>query len=809
VFVRAADRAWLWRARLGLAGRLLLRLAGSPSGRRPPGSREVRLVGLGADAAIRRDEHGIPHLSASARPDLFFAQGFAAAEDRLWQMDFLRRAAAGRLAEILGDPPVGGRGMPAPLAHLSLARLDLFYRALGMQRVGERCVALAGPAARAALEAYAAGVNAARALMLDGARLPCEFALLGYRPEPWAPADCLGIGRFLGFLLSLAWQADLVMELLRARPVLRRFQPRYPAAGPNIVEDRAGPAPRPRPEPRGAALDGLFGPGAGSNCWAVAGERSATGKPLLANDPHLPVGLPPFLSQVSLAGAGLDVIGATVPGLPGVLVGFNGFAAWGLTNAMIDDVDYYAERLDAAGERVRRPGGWEPLVIREEVIAVRGARAPVRARLRFVARGEAWCPLASDVMDTGVERELSMRWTGLEATRDLDAILGIDAAGTFEEFQAALADFAVPAQNVVYADRAGRLAYFLAGRVPIRAGGADGSRIFDGAAGEGEWVGAIPFAAMPRAVDPPGGSLVTANHRVAPEPDAARLSYLWEPPHRATRIGERLAAVAAHTPESFAAIHRDVGSLHARGLLDGLLRPLAARLRRPRARQAARLLLAWDGAHEADSAAAALFHAAYDALLSRAVAGPLEAARPGLGARYLSLLHLPVVAVDALLSDRSSDDGAEARVALLEASLEEAWSRLAAALGPDPGRWRWGDLHRLTLRHALGRGRRWPARLVTRALRLNRGPFVQGGDGFTVNLTAYPLRDPFATVIAAGYRQVVDLAHPERSGWVVPGGASGDPLSPHYADQLEAWRAGTLIPMRRPGPGEERAGADR
>jgi len=740
---------WLGRARLHLALRLLLRVAGRSDRPRTSGPRELRLEGLGADATIVRDEFGIPHVSASTRPDLFFAQGFATAEDRLWQMDLLRRVAAGRLAEIFGDPSVGGRAAPAPLAHLSLARLDLFYRALGMRRVGARCVEVASGAARAALAGYAAGVNTALAVMRDAGRLPCEFALLGYLPEPWEPADSLSIGRVMGFLMSLAWQADLAMDLVRAHPGLGRFLPRYPREGPSILGSGAlADVPRARSGCEATGFAGAPVPGLGSNCWAVAGGRSATGAPLLANDPHLPVGLPPFLCQASLRGPGIGAIGAIIPGVPGILIGFNGFAAWGLTNAMVDDVDYYGETLDSAGERVRRPGGWEPLAIREEEIRVRGRRAPVRARLRFVVRGEAWCPVASDVMDTGADRPLSLRWTGLEATRDLDAVLGIDAAQSLTAFRAALVDFAVPAQNFLYADRDGTLAYCLGGRVPIRAEPADGSRIFDGARGEGEWIGTIPGAELPYTVAPSAGLLVTANHQIVPEPEASRFSYLWEPPHRAARIVECLEAVAAHTPESFRAMQCDVRSLQARGILEGLVRPLAPRLTRPGAQAAARLLLGWDGSHEADSPAAALYHALYDELLLAAVAEPLEAARPGLAARYLSLLHLPTVAVDALLTDDGGSEGEQARTALLERALEAAWIRLERTLGSDPSGWRWGDLHPLTLRHALGRGNRWPARMIARLLRLNRGPFPQAGDGFTVRLAAYPLRAPFATVIA-------------------------------------------------------------
>jgi penicillin amidase len=538
---------------------------------------------------------------------------------------------------------------------------------------------------------------------------------------------------------------------------------------------------------------GLMGPGLGSNSWVVGGERTASGKPLLCNDPHLVFGLPAFWYPIALHGAGHRAIGVTMPGIPAVLVGRNPEVAWGFTAAMADDGDYYRETLDETGARYLRDGTWHPVETEEESFRVRGRPEAIRRALRYVRHGEVLCPL---LPQADGEPPSSFRWTGLEPWRSLEAILGINRAGSVAEVEAALPHFALPAQNVVVADRQGTIAYFCAGKFPRRPEAGVGLGILDGASPAHSWRGYLTWAELPKVVNPPEGFLVTANNRVAPDLPPSIACGFWEPAYRATRIATLLDRCPAARPEDMARIQTDVLSVQAAGILAHLVRPVAENLQDPRARQAAALLLAWDCAMLADSAPGALYHLFYQELLHACFRSVMEVQAPGLFTRYFSLLHLAVPAADGALLRGHATWFPAGREPVVERCLAAAWDRAVARLGPDPATWRWGRLHTLTLWHGLGRGNRWISRALAWLLNLNRGPYPRPGDGMTVNLAAFPLTEPFAVGVGPSYRQIVDLGSPDESRWIIAGGTSGDPRSPHYADQVEAWLSGRYRPMR-------------
>lgn len=771
-----------------LASALWRRIAGRPPSRRPAGGR-LQLAGLDGEVWICRDAAGSAEIYADTLRDLGRGLGVAMAQDRLGQMEMLRRLAGGRLAELLGDRPIARSrpNFPGP----TLLAVDRLYRSLRMYPVGQQEVDRLSPDAADLLAGFSQGVTA-WATECPPAHLPPECLLTGTRPAPWMPADSLAVGRLIGWMLGLAFLAKPVLSLLAADPVLRPMLPPDQANATCIAADG--------PPAEAACLDllarqalGLAGPGAGSNSWALAGRRTASGLPLLCNDPHLVFGLPPLWYPVALHGPEHEVIGATIAGLPAVLIGHNGKLAWGLTATMADDGDYYRETLDGPGERYLRGSTWHPVEVVEERFRVRGSQDSIRERVPYVRHEGVLCPL---VPAAASRSPISFRWVGLEPWRGLDALIGMNRARSLEEFEGAVAEFALPAQNVVVADRRGNIAYFCAGRFPRRPGLAGWPTILDGALPQHAWGGYLSWSEHPKSVNPPAGYLVTANNRPATSLPPTIAAGFWEPPYRATRIASLLTRCVDARVEDMARIQEDVVSLQAAGILEGVLRPVADALRDPRSRQAASALLAWDCRLGEESAPAALYGLFYQALLQRCMRPPLEARAPGLFSQYLSILHLAVPAVDTLLLTGASPRDPAGHAATVEDCLLTAWEQAHDRMGSEPERWRWGALHTLTLSHGFGRTGHRILRGLAWLLRLNRGPYPRPGDGMTVNLGAFALTEPFNVQVGPAYRQLVDLGTPEASRWIIAGGVSGDPRSMHYADQIETWRRGATRPMR-------------
>jgi penicillin amidase len=478
-----------------------------------------------------------------------------------------------------------------------------------------------------------------------------------------------------------------------------------------------------------------------------------------------------------------------MPGIPAVVVGMNADAAWGMSSAMPDDADIYREELHPTDPTLYAfRGEWRRLAVREEEILVRG-KGSRRVSIRYIPHGKADCPLLSDLVP--MADPLSLRWTGLEPSREMDALLKINQARTLEAFREALRDFALPAQNFIYADREGNIAYFCAGRFPRRKKG-EGPFPLDGVKGASEWEGDIPFEELPFEINPPSGLIVTANHRVIGDAYPHELTYLWEPPHRARRILELLERERLEVSD-MAAAQMDILSLQAKELVEGVIGPAFPELQ-GRARQAAERLLRWDFRMGVESQEAALYHAFYDQIRRQLFAEKMNRIKPYLYEGYFSLLHLPVSPVDQILLAADPTWFPDGRGEVVARALEGAVRFLREGLGPEEA-WTWGSLHRLTLRHPLGGSKDLGGRILNRLFRLNHGPFSHPGDGMTVNVAAYLLSRPFESLVGPVYRQIVDLASPENSQWVVPGGSSGDPLSPHYNDQLEDWRWGRYHPM--------------
>lgn len=757
----------------------------------PPGP--LHLPGQRAAVRLFRDARAVPTIEARDPEDLFLALGYLTASERLFQMDLYRRVACGRLAEILGP----GQGTPETrsleLPGEIFLQMDLLHRAVGLEAVSVAEAAEAATETRDALAAYASGVNAYLAEAQTRRAWPIECALLGYTPDPWRPADSLAVGRLVAWRLSIALRAELVLgeiALLREGPPLL---PSPPAWSPTLT----GRPPDRLPAPGVPLGEFRWTAGfVGSNAWVVSGARSASGKPIVASDPHLPLGLPGIWLPVCLRGGPYRVAGVAVPGVPGVAIGRTPSVAWGMTAALADDVDLYRETL-APGPPVaaRRADRWEPVEVEEVAVRVRGEAEPRRVRLRFVRRFPGRCPLISDLLDTGPLGPLSVAWTGMAPTRTLDALLAMNRAADLPAFRKALREFALAPQNVLVADAGGNIGGFVAGRFPRRCRPGDGPLPLDGADPATAWQGFLPFEELPHLVNPASGLLVSANNRASEE--GPYLTTLWEPAYRASRILGVLREMPVVRTEACRRLQTDTVSLQALLFIERCLAPHRDALQ-GEARAAADRLVAWDGRVSRESSEAALFHAWYWRLREKLLRAPLEALRPGLAERLFAVNHVPAALLDALLLDGEPAALPAPLSSLLQETLEEALESLRARLGPDAAAWRWGRLHRLTLRHPLTPPTGWLSRILSGFFAFNRGPIEMPGDGMTVNMSAYLFNAPFEPVAGPSYRQVVDLGEPEGAGWVIPGGVSGDPASPHYADQLPAWLAGTLFPMPLP-----------
>ncbi|HVW47365.1 MAG TPA: penicillin acylase family protein [Solirubrobacterales bacterium] len=762
----AAGSAWLaWQH---LARRALPQTEGT-----------LTAPGLGAAVTVRRDRWGTPHIQADTVEDGLFAQGFVSAQDRLWGMDFYRRVVSGRLSEFAGEDTV---------------KVDRVMRTLGMRHVAEREVEELGPQLRALLERFCAGVNAGAAAAKAP---PLEFRLLGLGWEPWTPVDVLGLGKLLAFGLSTNWErellrADMVRDL--GPELTARLDPTYPRDNPIVDQSAWNGVGLPLVEQIDAVRRslGLATEASGSNNWAVSGERSVTGMPLIAGDPHLPQGMPGLWYEIEVRIGDWFVRGASLPGLPGLYMGQTNDVAWTITNAMGDIQDLFIERID--GERYLFEDEWRPLATRTEEIVVKGRARPVELEVRETHHG----PIVNEALGADDAEPLALAWQTL---REPTAFLGqVDLlqVRSGPELVATLEGHTSPPSNMVWADRHGSIGYKLIGRLPRRRGGvADLPK--PGWTGEFEWEGTVPYDELPEVVDPESGFLVTANNRIVGDDYPHHITSEWLDGFRARRIEELLRSREKHDLEGFAEMQMDLLSLPG---LEAARR--LSRLNPPgqRERAAIERLRAWDGRLDPDTVAGTIYQAFLLRLareVARAAIGDrdlverwLDRADNGFAPHITSpwrwhshLMDLWEEADPGLIG-RPWDD-------LVLEALAGALDDLGDRFGPDPGGWRWGDVHEMEFRHALGDANPVLHRLLNRKLRV-------GGAQETVCQIAYDPNDPYHAVWGPSWRMVADPTDPDRSRWQMFTGESGHPASRHYADLQPRWLAGETQPMCGEGP---------
>jgi penicillin amidase len=741
---------------------------------------EIPTEGLSAPVEILRDRSGIPHIFAQSEQDAQFALGFVHAQDRLWQLEMNRRIAAGRLAEIVGTAGL---------------ETDRFMRTLGVRRAAEANLRHLDADTQRQLDAYAAGVNA---FLATRPVLPPEFLVLRVKPEAWTPADSIAWVKMMAWDLGGNWRNELLrMRLSKTLPLARihEFLPPYPGdAPPEIVDlknlyERLEAQP-PRITQREPGADPEVTEGLGSNSWVIAGARSARGKPMLANDPHLGLTAPAVWYLAHLHAPGLDAIGATLPGVPGVLIGRNQRIAWGFTNTGPDVQDLYLEKLDTLGNYLS-PDGSKAFTTAAETIKVKGGGEETLS-VRISRHG----PVISDVMRSALELTprgyaMALAWTALaEDDLTMRAALRIGRARSWSEFESALQDLHAPQQTVTYADIEGNIGFIAAGRVPVRKPENDlkGLAPAPGWDARYDWTGYVPFAQLPRAFNPPGGALVSANQKIVPPDYRPYITSEWQPPYRARRIEQLLLKEGSHTRASFARVQTDTVSLAVRELLPQLL---AAKPASDAARDALKRLAGWDGNMDAARPEPLIVTAWWRELTRALYADELgEAFRPNWAPRAVFVASV-LAGKNAEWCDDLRTRRVESCDELLAESLEKALADLERRYGRNPERWSWGEAHPAQHRH----------RPFSRNAVLARFFDIEvpsPGDAYSVNVGRSDFNDdaaPYASRHAASYRAIYDLADPQASLFIHSGGQSGNPLSAHYRAFAEPWVQGKYLPM--------------
>ncbi len=774
---------------------------------------QERLNGLVAPVEVLFDEYGVPHVYASGQEDAWTTAGALHARERLWQMELYRRAAYGRLSEVLGE-----QTLP----------LDKRMLTLDLKAAAEAEWKTAGQSERSALMHYSDGVNDQMLRMIDRAA-PLEFQILRFDPAPWTPVDSLAVGRLLAWRLAENHQSELVRHALATRfgkPDAQSLAGAYPTTAPTVLMDVPPVAPRPiltanargpspspaRPvggvAPERMSASGIewprglewLDPGARrglSNNFVVAGARTTSGRPLLANDPHLQIEFPAVWYEMHLVAEGLDVIGVTIPGAPFVVIGHNEQVAWGVTNTGADVQDLYVERLDLNERRYFYRGQWLPLAITAADIPVRG-RASEPFEIWRTPHGTVFAEVGLDWREppdwltrggerAGERQVYTLRWdlTGETA----GAFEALNRAGDWTQFIAAVERFSAPSQNFVYADVEGNIGYAMSGQLPIRSN-ANGTMPLDGSTGEGEWGGHVNPATLPRRFNPTAGFITSSNNEIDRRFTGV-ITRDWAAPFRATRLQQALTAGTKLGVSNATRLQNDVLSVAAERVLagmDGAIRVARGAGAASGAIRALEQLKEWDRQVDARPVVV-LYEAFEDALWRRAFAD--EMGKELFGKFYEWAGAERPAGLYAILDDPSSKwfddigttDRRETRDDVYVLAAGDAVDRLEGEFG-DQAKWNWAEMHAVRFTHPVSSAA-FPLRWL-----FDRGPSHVAGDGTTVMRVSYNRLKPFGAWELPSWRQVLDVGSWDDSQVVLPTGQSGHPLSPHYFDQNELWKHG-------------------
>jgi penicillin amidase len=734
---------------------------------------EVIADGVTNKVEIIRDHYGTPHIYASTDEDAAFALGYCMAQDRLFQMEMLRRSVKGQLAEILGP---------------SFVDVDRLFRTITAPKPIGDIYATLPPKVRSTVDAFAAGVN--QYILHHDGSLPFEFALLGFKPKPWTGADEMAGLYYMAWALNFSFQSEIlytaVIDKVGPELASELFVP-YPDGAPTIIPDSQLSASLTgllSTITKARSITGMPFPGA-SNNWVVAGTKSETGHPLLANDMHLGLILPDIWYQAHLVTPDMNVAGVVLPGFPLVIAGANEHVAWGFTNVMADDADFYQEKINPDdSSQYEFMGQWEDMRFVHDTIAVRDSDA-VPLTVRLTRHG----PIIDDILISDSAplpcRPISMRWTLYDFTDEAEALYLVDRAKSIDDVEQAASYYKCPGQNWTYADDQGNIGFWAAVGIPIR-NGFVGDKILPGWDGKHEWSGYVPFDQQPHLRNPARGWIATANNKHVGADYPYVISNSYAPPDRFVRISRMLTEKEKLGIADFERMQGDIYMVMAETWAPLILAAVDSTALSSLQKQALDSLREWNYEADTNRVGAALFNVTFQKTME-------NTAEVRLGdTLYKDWLVNAFIVFDAMENLIKRDDSKwydnpatpqiETRDSVLRRSFVDAVDYLDSAYGGDVSEWTWGRVHTLTLMNPFG------GQIPIVGKLMNADSHPVGGSGTTVNAGLYRLTHPYAMLAGASQRHIFDLGNTENSEWIIPGGVSGNFMSDHYIDQFDLWR---------------------
>lgn len=739
---------------------------------------------------IHWDTHGVPHIYAQNKHDLYYSLGYVHAQDRLWQMTISQMAAEGRFAEFLGK---------------DLLPYDKLQRTLGFWRIAQKIEATLADSTKNFLQAYAKGVNTY--VKNHSKSLPIHFTLADMKPIKWTPTHSIALSRMLAWELNLAWKSELNYAYFAEHLSEEKFNQLLPENN-FLFSDKVGATPSwskalyPFLEINESlnSITGKQGSHVGSNAWAVSAEKSTRNAPILAGDPHLGLDMPGKWYEVHMNVGGQNLSGATLAGAPIVILGQNEHLAWSLTNIMLDDTDFFVEAVnpDTPNQYVldslANEAIYEDFEIQKEIIKVKDADDALFTR-KLTNHG----PVISDVFpDQEIidNRVISMQWTGYEVTNEIEALLTMNWAQDFEEFQKGAYNFKVPGQNFIYADKAGNIAQLSMANIPIRS--RNPALLREGWNPNHEWQGYVPDEQLPTIINPDRGWVANANTSPVGNNYPYYISIYWEPDSRINRIEQYLRQSGQISPQLFQQMQNDTYSLFSRDLVQ-LILPVLKKADRPNFETAISYLENWDYSYDKSETAASITDVF---LLNLAKNTFLDEMGKTAYQRFVRFSAMPARALDRFLQDGSTffddistEDKRETRDDIIIKSMEEAIAYLEKNYGDEPFEWRWEQLHTITFEPSLfGQAANDPnaptaLKLIVNNL-LNEGPHPVSGHDMSINNGEYNWNKPYEMVLGPSIRRIVDFSDLSKTWSIIPTGQSGNPLSQYYGDQTGSWLNG-------------------
>ncbi|GBD89468.1 acyl-homoserine lactone acylase QuiP precursor [bacterium BMS3Abin04] len=745
---------------------------------------EIKVRGINSQVKIYRDKYAIPYIEAKDKLDAYFALGYIHAQERLFQMDISRRAGEGRLSEIIGP-----KTLP----------FDKMFRTIGLLRNVKENYSKLHKETKDILKAYSAGVNAY--INNPDKHFPIEFSVLGYDPEPWQPIHSLLMTKLMAFEMNISWWTDIsfthLIQKLGVEKV-KDIMPSYDENSPTIIP----------PETKSFAsipLDlinvdrdfrkfmGFEGTHIGSNNWVVNGKLTESGKPIIANDPHLAFQAPGKWVVVSMKSKNLNVQGFTLPGIPGVVIGKNKNISWVLTNVMTDDCDFYAEKLDSLKQNYFFKNKWKPISIINDTIKVKDS-SDVVITIRSTHRG----PIVSDIHPYKVlfpnkqqnSAILSMRWTALEPSDELYSFYLINTSKDWKEFKNGVKYFTVPGQNFVYADNKDNIGYICGTRLPIRLLNAP-SLVYDGTTDKYDWKGFVPYKKMPKLFNPKQNFIASANNKTVKN-FKYQISNIWEPSSRIERITELLKSKPKFSVEDFKKFQMDFYSFYAKNITKYILGAFnQVKSENPNVNTALDLLRNWDYIMDKYSQVPTIYTMFLQKLIYNIYEDEMG---KNLLMEYIFIANVPYRNIPELLKgnnsvwfDNINTKKIENRDDIIRKSLEDAVRELENRLGKDITYWQWRKVHKVIFKHLFHGVSSMVDRLV------DIGPFDIGGDGTTIFNTEYSFTKPFENKLGPSMRYIYDFAKPDEFNFILTTGQSGNIISDHYKDMTQMWLNGGYI----------------